>query len=148
MYIWETAILFHYKQWRISNKQERDGSFVPPPPQIKILLFAFGVIMFITEYHNYRRCEIRAALVGTQVKFYLEVGMNPVVVENPQRSEFSFGLRYEAMRVSCRGIVKDVPNSCILDRDGKIKHALTKVFPKKLQISYHYAKYSERERSR
>lgn len=76
----------------------------------------FEFAKFNIKHHSK---EIRAASVGSWAPFYLEVGMNSVVVENPQRSEFSFGLRYEPMRVSCRGAMKDVPNSCILDRDRK-----------------------------
>lgn len=46
--------------------------------------------------------------------------MNTVVKEDAQRRELSFRLWNQSVRVTCRGVVENVPNSCILREKQKI----------------------------
>jgi len=46
--------------------------------------------------------------------------MNTVVKEDAQRRELSFCLWNQSVRVTCRRVVENVPNSCIL-REKKNK---------------------------
>ncbi len=45
---------------------------------------------------------------------YLKVGMNTVIKEDAQRRELSFRVWNQSMRIACRRIVENVPNSWIL----------------------------------
>lgn len=65
-------------------------------------------------------CEFGIRIID-QAFDYLKVGMNTVVKEDAQRRELSFRLWNQSMRITCRRIVENVPNSCILREKNKGK---------------------------